>query len=110
MASEACGALAVLPDAGKPYADFEADDYGEGMADGNGVTMTLPDARRDRDDSMGDAVRVLNLEEIREDLASTVAEIRRRVTLGMVIGVGAAFVGIIVAAIVAIASGNHDAE
>ena len=81
-----------------------------GMVDENGVTMTLPTDRRERDASMGEAVRVLNLEEIREDLASTVAEIRRRVSLGMVIGVSAAFVGILIAAVVAIVSGNHDAE
>ncbi|MET0884922.1 MAG: hypothetical protein ABWX92_00605 [Mycetocola sp.] len=80
------------------------------MADENGVTMTLPTDRRERTVGMGEQVRNLNLEEIREDLASTVAEIRRRVSLGMVIGVGAAFVGIIVAAVVAIATGDHDAN
>ena len=80
------------------------------MADQNGVTMTLPTDRRERGDSMGEQVRILNLEEIREDLASTMAEIRRKVSLGMVIGVSAAFVGIIVAAVVAIVSGDHDGE
>ena len=80
------------------------------MADQNGVTMTLPTDRRERGDSMGEQVRILNLEEIREDLASTMAEIRRKVSLGMVIAVSAAFVGIIVAAIVAIVSGDHDSE
>jgi hypothetical protein len=77
------------------------------MADENGVVMTLPTHRRDRDDQMGEQVRILNLEEIREDLASTVAEIRRRVSLGMVIGVVAGFIGILVAAVVAIATGDH---
>ena len=94
----------------KPYPDRAADDYGEGMADENGVTMTLPTDRRDRDGSMGVQVRSLNLEEIREDIASTVAEIRRRVSLGMAIGVLAAFAGIIVAAIVAIVGGDHGEE
>lgn len=94
----------------KPYPTSAADDYGEGMADENGVTMTLPTDRRDRADSMGEQVRILNLEEIREDIASTVAEIRRRVTLGMAIGVLAAFVGIVVAAIVVLAGGNRGEE
>lgn len=80
------------------------------MADQNGVTMTLPTDRRERDGSVGEQVRILNLEEIREDLASTMAEIRRKVSLGMVIAVSAAFVGIIVAAVVAIVSGDHDSE
>lgn len=80
------------------------------MADENGVTMTLPTDRRERGDGMGEQVRKLNLEEIREDLASTVAEIRRRVSLGMVVAVVAGFVGIVVAAIVAITTGDHGAE
>ena len=80
------------------------------MADENGVTMTLPTDRRERQNSMGEQVRILNLEEIREDLASTVAEIRRRVSLGMVIGVAAGFVGILIAAVVAITTGDHGAE
>ncbi|SFN39491.1 hypothetical protein [Mycetocola miduiensis] len=77
------------------------------MADENGVVMTLPTDRRERDSSMGEQVRILNLEEIREDLASTMAEIRRRVSLGMFLGVAAGFVAIIVASIVAIATGDH---
>lgn len=80
------------------------------MADETGVTMTLPTDRRERANGMGEQVRNLNLEEIREDLASTVGEIRRRVTLGMVIGVVACFVGILVASIVAIATGDHGAD
>ncbi len=80
------------------------------MAEQNGVAMTLPTDRRKRDDTMGEQVRMLNLEEIREDLASTLSEIRRRVSLVAVIGVSAAFVGIIVAAVVAISSGDHDSE
>jgi hypothetical protein len=77
------------------------------MADENGVVMTLPTDRRDRDNSMGEQVRILNLEEIREDLASTMAEVRRRVSLGMFIAVVAGFVGIIIAAVVAITTGDH---
>lgn len=72
--------------------------------------MTLPTDRRERGDGMGEQVRNLNLEEIREDLASTVAEIRRRVSLGMVVAVVAGFVGIVVAAIVAITTGDHGAD
>lgn len=81
-----------------------------GMPDENGVTMTLPTDRRDRKASMGEQVRILNHEEIREDLASTLAEIRRRVSFGMMIGVLAAFGCIIVAAVVAIVRGGHDTE
>ncbi|MET0715865.1 MAG: hypothetical protein ABWY57_13210 [Mycetocola sp.] len=77
------------------------------MADENGVVMALPTDRRERDSSMGEQVRLLNLEEIREDLASTMAEIRRRVSQGMFLGVVAGFVAIIVAAIVVIATGDH---
>lgn len=77
------------------------------MADENGVVMTLPTDRRDRDNNMGEQVQILNLEEIREDLASTVAEIRRRVSGGMVIAVVAGFVGIVIAAVIAITTGDH---
>ncbi|NVH05510.1 hypothetical protein DNN95_24350 [Escherichia coli] len=80
------------------------------MADANGVVMTLPTDRRDRDNGMGEQVRILNLEEIREDIASTVGEIRRRVSSGMVIAVLAGFAGIIVAAVVAITTGDHGAK
>ncbi|HEV7849722.1 MAG TPA: hypothetical protein VGO88_10430 [Mycetocola sp.] len=77
------------------------------MADANGVVMTLPTDRRDRDNNMGEHVQILNLEEIREDLASTVAEIRRRVSGGIVIAVVAGFVAIVIAAVVAITTGEH---
>jgi hypothetical protein len=77
------------------------------MAEENGVAMTLPTDRHDRHAIRGEQVKILNLEEIREDIASTVAEIRRRVTLGMVIGVVAGFVGIVIAAVLAIATGDH---
>ncbi|MBG6237350.1 hypothetical protein IWX78_000293 [Mycetocola sp. CAN_C7] len=80
------------------------------MADENDITMTLPTDRRDRDSSMGEQVRILNLEELREDLASTIAEVRRRVSAGMVVAVSAAFVGIIVAAVLAITRGDHGSE
>jgi len=102
--------VAVLSGGCKPYPDSAGDDYGEVMADENGVTMTLPTDRRDRDNSMGEQVRILNLEEIREDIASTLAEVRRRVSFGMVIGVLAAFAAIVVAAIVSVARGDHGAE
>jgi hypothetical protein len=82
----------------------------KGMADENGVAMTLPTNREDRTETMGEQVRNLNLEEIREDLASTVGEIRRRVSLGMVVGVVAGFVGIVVAAVIAITTGDHSGE
>ncbi|WP_354500061.1 hypothetical protein [Mycetocola sp. 2940] len=80
------------------------------MADQTGVTMTLPTDRRERAEGMGEQVRNLNLEEIREDLASTVGEIRRRVSMGMVIAVVACFVGILIASIVAVATGDHGAD
>jgi hypothetical protein len=80
------------------------------MADETGVAMTLPTDRRERSGGMGEQVRNLNLEEIREDLASTVSEIRRRVSLGMVVAVVAGFVGILVAAVVSIATGNHGGD
>ena len=99
--------MPILSGRCKPYPVHRADGYREGMADENGVIMTLPTDRRDRNSSMGEQVRILNLEEIREDIASTVAEIRRRATLGMAIGVLAVFAGIVVAAIVAIAGGDH---
>jgi hypothetical protein len=80
------------------------------MAEENGVVMTLPTDRRDRGTSMGEHVQILNLEEIREDIASTVAEIRRRVSAGMVVAVLAGFVAIVIAAVVAITTGDHGAK
>jgi hypothetical protein len=77
------------------------------MADENGVVMALPTDRRERGKSMGEQVRILNLEEIREDVASTMAEIRRRVSLGMFLAVAAGFVGILIAAVVAVTAGDH---
>lgn len=78
------------------------------MVDDNDVRMTLPTDRKDRGPEMGEQVQILNLEEIREDLASTISAIRDKVSTGMLIAVAVTLAGIVVAATLAIARGDHD--
>ncbi|GGF04934.1 hypothetical protein GCM10011313_30060 [Mycetocola zhadangensis] len=69
--------------------------------------MTLPTDRKDRGPEMGEQVQILNLEEIREDLASTLSAIREKVSTGMLVVVGIALVSIVVGATLAITRGDH---
>ena len=77
------------------------------MVDDNDVRMTLPTDRKDRGPEMGEQVQILNLEEIREDLASTLSAIREKVSTGMLIAVAVTLAGIVVGAILAITKGDH---
>ncbi|WP_229728178.1 hypothetical protein [Mycetocola zhadangensis] len=77
------------------------------MVDDNDVRMTLPTDRKDRGPEMGEQVQILNLEEIREDLASTLSAIREKVSTGMLVVVGIALVSIVVGATLAITRGDH---
>jgi hypothetical protein len=77
------------------------------MVDDNDVRMSLPTDRKDRGSEMGEQVQILNLEEIREDLASTISAIRDKVSTGMLIAVAVTLAGIVVGAILAITRGDH---
>lgn len=102
-----CAGFPHYPPDGKPYLDISVCRYREGMVDQNDVRMTLPTDRRERGPEMGEQVQILNLEEIREDLASTISAIREKVSTGMLIAVAVTLAGIVVAATLAIARGDH---
>ncbi|MCP2032471.1 hypothetical protein L1277_002574 [Okibacterium sp. HSC-33S16] len=77
------------------------------MVDENDVRMSLPTDRKERGPDMGEQVQILNLEEIREDLASTISAIRDKVSTGMLIAVAVTLASIVVGAILAITRGDH---